>query len=91
MDYVEKHYSVTPILYTGYKFRTSYLNTPDFDHYPYWIAHYYVDTLEYKGEWAFWQHTDAGRVDGINGDVDINVFNGYQSQFETFLEETTIK
>jgi GH25 family lysozyme M1 (1,4-beta-N-acetylmuramidase) len=30
-------------------------------------------------------------VAGIQGDVDINVFNGYQSQFETFLKETTIK
>lgn len=76
MGQVEKHYGVKPILYTSYKFKTSYLNTPDFDQYPYWIAHYYVDSLEYKGEWKFWQHTDAGRVDGVKGYVDINVFNG---------------
>lgn len=76
MKHVEKHYGVTPILYTSYKFRTSYLNNPDLDKYPYWIAHYYVDTLEYKGEWKFWQHTDAGKIDGIKGYVDVNVFNG---------------
>lgn len=76
MGQVEKHYGVKPILYTSYKFKTSYLNTPDFDQYPYWIAHYYVDSLEYKGDWKFWQHTDAGRVDGVKGYVDINVFNG---------------
>lgn len=87
MNIVEKHYGVTPILYTGYKFRTSYLNTPDFDRYPYWIAHYYVDSLEYKGSWHFWQHTDVGKVDGINGNVDINVFKGdYQD-----LIDLTIK
>lgn len=88
MDCVEKHYSVTPILYTGYKFRTSYLNTPNFDRYPYWIAHYYVDSLEYKGEWTFWQHTDVGKVDGIKGDVDINVFKGdYQDLMNLTIKE----
>lgn len=87
MDTVEKHYGVTPILYTGYKFRTSYLNTPEFERYPYWIAHYYVDSLEYKGKWHFWQHTDAGKVDGIKGYVDVNIFNGdYQD-----LMDMTIK
>ncbi len=73
---VEKHYGVPPILYTSYKFRTDNLNINEFDHYPYWIAHYYVSKLEYKGEWKFWQHTDAGKVDGIKGDVDIDLFNG---------------
>ena len=73
---VEKHYGVTPILYASYKFKTSYLNTPDFERYPYWIAHYYVDSLEYQGPWHFWQHTDVGKVDGIKGDVDINLFQG---------------
>jgi len=76
MDIVEDHYGVVPILYTSYRFRTSYLNTPAFDKYPYWIAHYYVNELEYKGEWAFWQHTDAGHIDGINGYVDVDLFNG---------------
>ena len=88
MNVVEKHYGVTPILYTGYKFKTSYLNTPDFDKYPYWIAHYYVDSLEYQGEWSFWQHTDVGKVDGIKGDVDINVFKGdYQDLMDMTIKD----
>lgn len=72
----ERHYGVKPILYTNYKFKLSYLNTPEFQEYPYWIAHYYVDTLAYTGAWKFWQHTDRGRVDGIKGYVDIDVYNG---------------
>ena len=76
MDVVEKHYGVTPILYTSHKFRTNYLNTPDFDKYPYWIAHYYVDAPRYTGKWAFWQHTDVGKIDGIKGYVDVNLFHG---------------
>lgn len=87
MEAVEKHFGVIPILYTSYKFRTMYLNTSDFDRYPYWIAHYYVDNLQYEGDWKFWQHTDKGKIDGINEDVDINVFNGsYQD-----LVDLTIK
>ena len=76
LDIVEKEYGVKPILYTGYKFKVDYLNTPEFDAYPYWIAHYYVDKVEYTGPWKFWQHTDAGRLPGIKGYVDFNIYNG---------------
>ena len=30
----------------------------------------------YRGRWDFWQHTDVGRVPGIEKEVDLNVFNG---------------
>lgn len=73
---VEKHYGVPPIIYTNYKFKVEYLNTRDFERYPYWIAHYYVKTLTYKGPWKFWQHTDCGRLDGIREKVDLNIYNG---------------
>lgn len=73
---VERHYGVAPIIYASYKFKTSYLDQPPFTHYPYWIAHYYVDDLEYEGAWKFWQHTDRGKLDGISVRVDLNIFNG---------------
>lgn len=73
---VEKHYGVKPIIYTYYKFKMQYLDDPVFDQYPYWIAHYYVDKVDYQGPWRFWQHTDAGRLPGIKGFVDLNIYNG---------------
>lgn len=73
---VEDKYHVKPIIYTYYKFKEAYLSGSVFDDYPYWIAHYYVDKVEYKGKWKFWQHTDAGRVPGIRGYVDFNIYNG---------------
>jgi len=76
LQMVEKHYQVKPIIYTYFKFKMRYLNDAVFDDYPYWIAHYYVDSLEYKGKWKFWQHTDAGRLPGIKGNVDFNIYNG---------------
>ncbi len=73
---VERHYGVKPIIYTYHKFKLEYLDDSLFNQFPYWIAHYYVDSLEYRGPWKFWQHTDAGRLPGIDGDVDFNVYNG---------------
>ena len=76
LNIVERHYGIKPIIYTYYKFKTRYLNDSVFDSYPYWIAHYYVDQVEYDGPWKFWQHTDAGRLPGIKGQVDFNIYNG---------------
>ncbi len=76
LDIVERNYGVKPIIYTYYKFKMKYLNDPVFNTYPYWIAHYYVDKVEYDGEWKFWQHTDVGRLPGIKGNVDFNIYNG---------------
>lgn len=73
---VEDRYHVKPIIYTYYKFKQAYLSAPVFDDYPYWIAHYYVDKVEYKGQWKFWQHTDTGVLPGIKGHVDLNIYNG---------------
>jgi lysozyme len=76
----EHHYGVKPILYTYYKFKIDYLNDSVFNDYPYWIAHYYVDKLKYRGQWTFWQYTDVGHVSGIGSRqedvVDCNIFNG---------------
>lgn len=87
LSIVERHYGVAPIIYASYKFKTHHLNEPPFTHYPYWIAHYYVEDLEYTGAWKFWQHTDRGRLDGISTRVDLNIFNGNLEE----LMQLTIK
>lgn len=76
LNIVEKAYGTPPIIYTYYSFKKSFLNTPAFDRYPFWIAHYYKDKLSYDGPWVMWQYTDCGHVDGIKENVDCNVFNG---------------
>ena len=76
LDRVERYYGTKPILYASYKFKMRYLNDSIFNTYPYWIAHYYVDSVRYQGAWSFWQHTDVGQVPGIEEDVDLNVFKG---------------
>ena len=81
---VENHYGVKPIIYASYKFKTRYLNDSVFNTYPYWIAHYYVDSVRYEGDWRFWQHTDVGTLPGIDEKVDLNVFNGSKNELDAF-------
>ncbi len=37
-----------------------------------WLAHY-VDETDYQGDFAIWQASAYGRMDGISGDVDLNI------------------
>ena len=88
---VERWTGVKPILYVNQMFVNNYLSKQaDLKRdYRVWIARY----SEYKPDvrLTYWQLCSDGRVAGIQGDVDINVFNGYQNQFEKFIEEETIK
>lgn len=60
-------------------------NTDDLsDKYDIWISQYisakYSDSIkpDYTGTYSMWQYTSTGRVDGIEGDVDMNVaYFGY--------------
>jgi GH25 family lysozyme M1 (1,4-beta-N-acetylmuramidase) len=47
-------------------------NIWNINEYPVWLAHYTKQT-DYNGEYVMWQLCDDGRIDGINGAVDINV------------------
>lgn len=76
LNIVEDYYKIRPIIYSSHSFYKEKLNNPVFDTYPRWIAHYYIDSLHYDGDWHFWQHTDYGKVKGINNYVDVNLFNG---------------
>ena len=40
--------------------------------YPVWLAHYTKNT-NYAGDYSYWQICSNGRVDGINGDIDIDI------------------
>ena len=88
---VEKRCGVKPILYVNQRFINNYLpDAPDVKRdYKVWIARY----GEYKPDvkLVVWQLSPDGRVRGITGEVDINVFNGYQQQFYEFIENETIK
>ena len=85
LDSLERHYGVRPLIYTSYKFRQRYLDTPEFDGYTIWIARYYTDSPGENADWKIWQFTDRGRVGGIGEYTDLNVFNGTESEMGPLL------
>ena len=85
LDQVEKHFGVTPIIYTNISFYTKNFGK-QFEKYPIWIAHYLQpDQPRISNEWAFWQHSETGRVNGITAPVDFNVFSGDSADFKKLL------
>jgi lysozyme len=37
--------------------------------------------------WTFWQYSQSGSVDGVSGDVDLDVFNGSLAQLEALCQK----
>ncbi len=62
--------------YTGCLYNSKYyldtVWTSDSKH-PVWLA-YYVSSPSWQGEFFMWQHGCTGRIDGISGDVDLDVW-----------------
>ncbi|NLF92142.1 MAG: hydrolase [Corynebacterium marinum] len=79
----------TPMVYTyRYFWREHLADTDAFTRHPLWLAAYQNDVHETVGGWdqlTFWQRSDAGRVPGINGPVDLNLFNGTDGQLTDFV------
>ena len=48
------------------------LNYNDLTEYPVWYA-YYSDNLYFPYDLAVWQYSSTGKVNGVNGNVDLNV------------------
>ena len=62
----------TPMVYGNVKSFTLLMDAKDVDDYDIWIA-YYGTPLYYPYHFNIWQFTSTGTVDGIDGDVDLNI------------------
>ena len=78
---VENYYGVKPIIYSGDKYFTTFLEK-QFSDYTFWIANYSVFDEKIDKSWQFWQFTENANVDGIKGNVDLNIFNGTKTQLK---------
>ncbi|MBW3570641.1 MAG: glycoside hydrolase family 25 protein [Gemmatimonadetes bacterium] len=92
LEEVERATGRRPILYTRASFWTAQMGG-GFGAYPLWVAHYGATEPRIPAGWSgwtFWQHSDAGRVDGIVGNVDLNWFNGDREELEAFVSTRRI-
>ena len=64
----------TPCLYANYSFLKNRVNASQISSIAkIWLAHYNTST-DYPGDYEYWQYTSDGRVNGISGRVDMNVW-----------------
>jgi len=86
MGKIEEARGIAPIIYATNDSYDEYL-TGLISNKNIWIR----DILKRPGlpdgrRWTFWQYANNGRIDGITGRVDLNVFNGSPEDFRTLLE-----
>ncbi|MCA9580173.1 MAG: hypothetical protein KC416_00175 [Myxococcales bacterium] len=85
---VEAATGVKPMIYSGlYFWKDNVGNSTAFKDYPFWIAQYgrqCPDLPSAWSDWVFFQTSDSGKVAGISGDVDTNLFNGDMTALEAF-------
>ena len=85
LDAVEKHYNVKPILYTGDHYFKTYLSKKEFSGYTLWIANYSATKHPKARKWNFWQFSEKGTLNGVDGFVDFNVFRGNKEGLNNLL------
>jgi len=85
LDILERHYGRRPVLYTTVDFArdSGITRLPGTE---FWLRSVAGHPQEiYPGaNWTFWQYTGTGKVDGVPGPVDINVFRGSPSAWQTW-------
>jgi GH25 family lysozyme M1 (1,4-beta-N-acetylmuramidase) len=90
MSTVKSLTGVEPIIYTHHYYVNPYLNgETSLADYDVWMADTTSETTpDLAGiwnTWRFWQHTDKGNVNGIIGDVDLNLFNGNELELSNYV------
>lgn len=93
VDRVRTRLGVEPIVYTGPDFWRTRVAGADLARQPLWIAHYTPTCPTVPApwrRWTFWQHADTGRVPGIAGPVDLDVFAGSFGELQDFARRSRL-
>jgi lysozyme len=78
---IENHYNRKPLLYTNISFYNYYIKG-NLDNYKLWIRDDKDTPRIDASQWVIWQYTEHGRLDGIEGYVDMNVIKGSWSDLD---------
>ena len=62
-----------PMVYFNWHQSSTLLYLSELEAYPFWLA-LYQDRMTYPYKVEMWQYTDRGRVPGIEGNVDLNIY-----------------
>lgn len=67
-----KEAGYTPMIYANMEMWSVLIDMSQFEDVDKWFAYYGTD-FYFPYEYAIWQYSDTGRVDGISGEVDLNI------------------
>lgn len=88
MGRVEETHGIALIIYATHDSYNEYLKGLS-DNKNIWIRDIFKrPSLPDGRRWTLWQYANNGRIDGISGRVDLNVFNGSQDDFRAMLERS---
>ena len=62
-----------PVIYGNPTWLRKNINLDYLTEYDLWLAHY-TDATDFSNKFIIWQYTDSGKVDGIDGYVDLNLY-----------------
>lgn len=84
LDTVESALQCRPLIYTSPDSWDREF-PGDFTKYELWLADYSPSPTLPDGwrQWAFWQHTDKGKISGITKDVDLDFYNGNRHDLQS--------
>ena len=68
-----KNAGYTPMIYANAKWFTTSLELEKLQEYEFWYADYQPEPI-YPYNFKMWQYTENGKVNGIDGNVDINLY-----------------
>lgn len=98
LNIVEEETQRLPIIYTDLYFAQTYLKDPRLARFPLWIAQYqstltalpepWGEDGACRGTWCLWQHSQNGRVKGVDAPVDLNHFNGNLPSLKKFIRDS---
>lgn len=78
---LEKHYKKKPIFYVTYDTYKHYVKGY-FKEYDLWIRDIFKSPTLENRNWFIWQYSNRGRIEGIDGFVDMNAFRGNYEVFK---------
>ncbi len=86
LEAMEAHTGKRPVIYTDPKFHREILEG-EFTDYHFWLRSVAAEphTIYGKRPFAFWQFTQTGKVPGVAGKVDRNIYNGTRADWERVL------
>ena len=67
-----KNAGYMPMVYSYASFLNNSLDMDRLSDYPVWVAHVNTDKPAYDNQYFMWQYSWEGKIDGIEGDVDLN-------------------